>query len=201
MNSDENRSQKWNLVEGQDIRAQEGSVLVQDASRGWVIANKKGSNVYPLKHGDIIIGLVRPERRNIGILVSQGERMIGSPDGIAVIRIKPDEASKYSQEWLFSALRSEHCRIQFWTESGGTSYGKLSRQQILDVLLPDPGHSERKRVGASVNLWFEMLSQSAIAWNSIGTDRDRKTIINSPIFGLEFPGDESEEESVDLDEQ
>lgn len=35
------------------------------------------------------MGLVRPERRNIGLLLVDGTDIVGAPDGIAVVRVKP----------------------------------------------------------------------------------------------------------------
>jgi hypothetical protein len=118
------------------IRAIEGTVIPQEPDRCWRIAERKSKNVYTLKHRDIVVGLVRPERRNIGILLSKRKDIVGSPDGIAVVRVKGEKISDYPTEWLFATLRSEACRLQFWTESGGTSYGKLTHDQIRDVLLP-----------------------------------------------------------------
>ena len=191
LSAEDHRAREWNLVEGQDIRAMEGSVIAQDPARGWSIAHKKGNHVYLMEQGDIVIGLVRPERRNIGMLVTGGDAMVGSPDGIAVVRVKPEYAMKYAQPWLYAALRSEHCRLQFWTESGGTSYGKLTRPQILDVLLPTLDPPEREQVAGKVQSWFDHLSQAAAVWDCIGTRADRRAMVNSPIFGLEFPGDEA----------
>ncbi|MEI9479303.1 MAG: N-6 DNA methylase, partial [Deltaproteobacteria bacterium] len=60
---------KWRLVEGQGIRAVEGIVIPGHPSRAWQIAERKARFLYPLEGNDIVVGLVRPERRNIGILI------------------------------------------------------------------------------------------------------------------------------------
>jgi type I restriction enzyme M protein len=60
----------------------------------------------------------------------------------AVIRVESECQDAYPQEWLFAALRSEQCRIQFWTAAGGTSYGKLTEGNIAQVLVPVPSSSE-----------------------------------------------------------
>ena len=178
------RSALWRLVEGQDIRAVEGVVLAQEPSRGWRIAERKGGSVYRLTHGDIIIGLVRPERRNVGMLLSSGDDMVGSPDGIAVVRMLPN--AKYSREWLFAKLRSEEARLQFWTESGGTSYGKLTDDHILNVLI-STDDTQAANDAVLIQGWFGHANLAVKTWTQIGTPADRKPILNSPIFGLEWP--------------
>lgn len=172
-----------------DIRATEGVVVPQYPCRAWKIMERKGSKMFSLRNRDIIIGLVRPERRNIGILIGNGDDILGSPDGISVVRIKEEYANQFPQEWLFFALRSEQCRIQFWTESGGTSYGKLNRDHILNVILPIPSDTEIKEIAAKIERWFANISSASNLWNIIGTEDDRRPIRNSPILGLEAPDD------------
>lgn len=196
VSDNDRKSITWRLVEGQDIRAAEGVVFAQEATRGWRIASRKGASVYHLKQGDIIIGLVRPERRNIGMLVTNGDNIVGSPDGISVVRIKDELKGEFDQSWLFAVLRSESSRIQFWTESGGTSYGKLTDDQILNVILPVQISSERAKIAKCVGIWFKSQCKAASTWQSIGEENDRKPILNSPIFGLEWPDDEQEEEAA-----
>lgn len=187
------KSNMWQLVEGQDIRAVDGVVVAQEAAHGWIIEERKGRYVYKLVFGDIIIGLVRPERRNVGILISESENLIGSPDGITIVRLKKDSNKRYTSEWLFATLRSETIRLQFWTESGGTSYGKLTDDQISNVLLP---FDQIKAIETTnnVKIWFNFQVESLKAWNKIGSEKDRKPILNSPIFGLEWPGTEIDED-------
>lgn len=177
--------QLWRLVEGMDIRANEGVVVPQFPARHWQIAEKKGKLVYKLSKGDIIVGLVRPERRNIGMLVFAGDDIVGSPDGIAVVRVKTKFAKKYPQEWLFAELRSERSRLQLWTESGGTSYGKLSSSHIASVLLAVPSKGEISVVASSVKDWSDSLAKGFSRWETIGRPEDRRPIINSAIIGLE----------------
>ena len=179
----------WRHIEGMDIRAIDGVVVPQFPCRAWEIIERKGSKMFALKNRDIIIGLVRPERRNIGILFANGDDVLGSPDGISVVRIKEEYADQFPQEWLFFVLRSEQCRIQFWTESGGTSYGKLNRDHILNVVLPIPSDTEIKDIAAKVKNWFANISSATNLWNNIGTEDDRRPIRNSPILGLEAPDD------------
>ncbi len=173
------------LVEGQNIRAIEGTVMPQEPSRCWSIARRKSKSVFILRHRDIIIGLVRPERRNIGMLLANGNDIVATPDGVAIVRVKPSFLKDYPQGWLFSVLRSEACRLQFWTESGGTSYGKLSRDQIRSVLLPIPGRSTRIKINKAVENWAVHAETSLDMWSAVGTSADRKPILNSPLFGLE----------------
>jgi type I restriction enzyme M protein len=71
-----------------DIRATDGVVIPQFPCRAWEIIERKGSRMFSLRNQDIIIGLVRPERRNIGILFDEGDDVLGSPDGIGVVRVK-----------------------------------------------------------------------------------------------------------------
>jgi len=172
------------LVEGQDIRAIEGTVIPQEPARCWQIAERKSKNVYALRYKDIVVGLVRPERRNIGLLLSKRNDIVGSPDGVATIRIKPGMSEQYPVEWLFSALRSEACRLQFWTESGGTSYGKLTRDHIRNLLLPVPTTKVRRVIKEKVETWARHTEEGLKLWDTIGTPEDRKPILNSPIFGL-----------------
>lgn len=192
-------SQSWRLVEGQDIRAIEGIVLAQEPMRGWRIAKRKGGSVYSLKHGDIVIGLVRPERRNVGLLLSKSMDLVGSPDGIAVVRLKPEYEKKYSGEWLLAKLRSEEVRLQFWTESGGTSYGKLTDEHILNVKLSKS--NPEGMTDAKVASWAKHQTAALELWSEIGSAADRKPILNSPIFGLEWPSEEQADESDESDDE
>jgi type I restriction enzyme M protein len=188
---------QWRLVEGQGIRAVEGTVIPGFPSHAWQIAERKSRFLYVLQDGDIIVGLVRPERRNIGLLLVDGTDIVGAPDGIAVVRVKPHFRREYPQEWLFAALRSEACRLQFWTESGGTSYGKLTDDNILNALIPIPPKTTRLAVADNVRNWAEAVRATISAWESIGAPEDRFPVVNSPSFGLveltpgsELAGDE-----------
>lgn len=181
-------------VEGMDIRAIEGTVVPQEAERCWSIADRKSQHMYELRDRDIVVGLVRPERRNIGLLLDTDGGVVGAPDGIAVVRPLEATAADYPVGWLFSVLRSEVCRLQFWTESGGTSYGKLTREHILDVLIPIPPLEERLAVDATVRSWEKAARDSTTHWNQIGSDADRRPILNSPLFGLEDDETGSDEE-------
>ncbi|MER9407370.1 N-6 DNA methylase [Mesorhizobium caraganae] len=180
----EGPSHLWRPVAGLDIHAVEGFVTPSHPRRAWQIAEEKKQQVFKLKNGDIVIGLVRPERRNIGLLIDGGTDIIGIPDGISVVRIRKNCAMDYPQGWLFSVLRSEACRLQFWTESGGTSYGKLSDEQISNALIPVPTEKIRLAVGRQVTAWASALVKSNEAWTSLGTDHDRRPILNSSGFGL-----------------
>jgi len=175
----------WELVEGMDIRANEGVVVPQFPARHWQIADKKGRMVYRLTQGDIVIGLVRPERRNIGMLLHSGDSIVGSPDGVAVVRVQPEHSKQYPQEWLFAALRSEASRIQLWTESGGTSYGKLSSKHIENLLIAVPSDSDIEKIALSVKLWANNFATGFRGWTTIGSPEDRRPIINSAIIGLD----------------
>ena len=122
---------------------------------------------------DIIVGLVRPERRNVGILLDEENDIVGSPDGLAVVRVKHDLVHECPTAWLFSVLRSEKVRLQFWTESGGTSYGKLTLEQIESTLIPLPPIEERYRVARIVGDWIDSAKRYSFAWSQIGTNDDR----------------------------
>jgi type I restriction enzyme M protein len=175
----------WRLVEGINIRAVEGVVIPQFPCRAWQIIERKQRTAYQLQENDIIVGLVRPERRNIGMLLTSGVDLVGSPDGIGVVRLKEAALKTYSQEWLFAALRSERSRLQLWTESGGTSYGKLTRDHILNVVLPVESEEVVASTAKNVRAWADEIKAGFAVWESIGTVEDRIPIINSPIFGLE----------------
>ncbi|MBI2818262.1 MAG: N-6 DNA methylase [Acidobacteria bacterium] len=191
-----NTGKLWRLVEGLDIRAVEGLVVPEHPARAWQIAERKSRMLFHLLQGDIIVGLVRPERRNIGVLLIAGNDVVGAPDGIAVVRTKPENDKKYPQEWLLSALRSEACRLQFWTESGGTSYGKLTNDNILDVLIPVPSEAKRQAMAEKVKIWAQTTRLALTAWDTIGAPADRFPVVNSPSFGLVelTPGSEFEDD-------
>lgn len=187
----------WRLVEGQDIRAIEGFTMPGHPTRAWQIAERKTKAVYQVRSGDIIVGLARPERRNIGTMLATGEDIVGAPDGTAVVRVKPEYAKDYPQEWLLAALRSEACRLQFWTESGGTSYGKLTDTMIRETLVPTPPLADRLDVAGKVKEWLRQIRGAATEWEKIGAPEDRFPVLNSPSFGLvDAPADggEGEEE-------
>ena len=189
LRNDSESSEMWRLVEGIDIRAFEGIVVPQFPSRAWEIIERKGPSMFKLQNQDIIIGLVRPERRNIGVLLDSGDDVLGAPDGIGVVRVRSEVADNFPQAWLFSLLRSEKCRLQFWTESGGTSYGKLNRNHILKTILPIPTKEEVTEIASKVTQWFNSFSNAVKIWNEIGPEEDRRPIINSPIHGLEATDD------------
>jgi type I restriction enzyme M protein len=148
--------------------------------------------LYVLQDGDIVVGLVRPERRNIGLLLIDGTDIVGAPDGIAVVRVKPDYKKDYPQEWLFAALRSEACRLQFWTESGGTSYGKLTSDNILDALISTTTKAQRLALAHNVHTWAQAAREFIYSWEVVGSPEDRFPVVNSPSFGLveSTPGSE-----------
>lgn len=183
--TDVGSSKYLRLVEGQGIRAIEGTVIPHEPQRCWMIAARKSRNLYRLKYRDVIVGLVRPERRNIGLLLTSGDDLVGSPDGIAVIRPQDATESLYPAEWIFSSLRSEACRLQLWTESGGTSYGKLTAGHIQNVLLPIPPEGEREAICEKMKKWAKHTEQALQEWGAVGSEADRKPIMNSPVFGLE----------------
>lgn len=190
-------SKRWRLVEGLDIGAVDGTVIPQRASRAWQIAERKSQTVYHLRDGDIVIGLVRPERRNIGLLHDSEGDVVGSTDGTAIVRIKPEYANEYPQEWLFATLRSEASRLQFWTESGGTSYGKLLRSHIENLLIPTPSEPEIQDTAKNVRAWAMSVRVAADAREGIGAHSDRMPIINSSGFGLIDVGDSEDEDGID----
>jgi type I restriction enzyme M protein len=183
-------------VEGQDIRAVEGIVTAQASERCWSIAQRKDRKVYALRRGDIIVGLVRPERRNIGVLLEWGDDIVGARDGLAVVRVLPEYAAEYSQEWLFTALRSEESRIQFWTESGGTSYGKLDLDQIRNVLLASSPASRLKE-SVAARKWMDAVESMHEYWVNVGTEEDRHPIRNSPLTGLVDAGNDNPADTED----
>jgi type I restriction enzyme M protein len=182
------------VVEGQDIRAIEGLVIPHFSERCWAIAERKQRKVYRLRNRDIVVGLVRPERRNVGILLDDGDDVVGSPDGLAVVRIRAGLEEEYPTAWLFAVLRSEQVRLQFWTESGGTSYGKLDDDRIRNVLIPLSTLEERCSVAGKVEVWIETAKEYSDAWSQIGIDGDRRPILNSPLIGL-FDDDDEEMET------
>ena len=183
-------SSELRLVEGIDIRAVEGLVTPQYPLHAWEIVERKQKNVFPLSYLDIVVGLVRPERRNIGLLLDKGNDIVAAPDGVAIVRLLEGHGEYFSQYWLFQALRQERTRLQLWTGSGGTSYGKLNSEHINSVVLEKPTKEEISKISTSVEKWAHSVELSAAAWNEIGTNSDRYPIINSPIFGLE-PVDDS----------
>ncbi len=85
---------------------------------------------------------------------------------------------------MFTALRSEACRLQLWTESGGTSYGKLTDDDINELLVPVQSRERRKDIAAKVKEWFQTVQSAADRWNGIGSPADRFPVVNSPSFGL-----------------
>jgi len=189
LESEEAKKTLWRMIEGMDIRANEGVVIPQFPARNWQIADRKGAVVYRLQKHDIIIGLVRPERRNIGMLMHDGNDIVGSPDGIAVVRVKKEFRDAFPETWLFAELRSESSRLQFWTESGGTSYGKLTLSQIENVIIANPGDKEIQKTHLAVNEWRQSFSSALDLWSAVGSENDRRPIMNSPIIGLEAPDD------------
>lgn len=178
---------EWKLVVGQSIRAVEGTVIPEYPQKAWEIIDDKGYTFYKLQNLDIVVGLVRPERRNIGLHVDNSNNVIASPDGVSIVRIKSESnpVSYLTQEWLYYTMRLESSRIQFWTESGGTSYGKLSKDNIEQLTVEIPSKEVVTEITKKVRSWIETTSQSLNTWENIWSDKDKFPIVNSPIFGLE----------------
>jgi type I restriction enzyme M protein len=179
------RSSEFKLVEGLDIRAVEGIISPQYAQRGWQIIEKKSKNAFIINRLDIVVGLVRPERRNIGICLDYSDNVVGTPDGVCIVRVKNEFKDRYPLGWIFQQLRSEESRIQFWTESGGTSYGKLTSDQISDLLLHNDSDEQIARASEAFEEWVLAYEKIMSVWKKMGSSEDRMPIINSPIFGLE----------------
>ena len=101
------------VVEGQDIRAIEGLVVPHYSERCWEITDRKQRKMYQLRDRDIIVGLVRPERRNIGILLDHGNDVVGSPDGLAVAACPRREGARISYGMAFCrfALRAGQASV------------------------------------------------------------------------------------------
>lgn len=173
------------LVEGQDIRAVEGIVVLKDSEKRWQVEVRKTNKGYKLKKNDVIVGLVRPERRNIGLYNYNLNNVYASSDGVAVVRAKAELIEKYPIEWIFHTLRTEKCRLQFWTESGGTSYGKLTLEQIKNVLIPLPTQHDIDEITKRVQSWSSLTAQMNDLFQNMWADEDKKAILNSPIIGLE----------------
>ena len=186
------------VVEGQDIRAVEGVVVLRNQEKLWQVEVRKTSKGYPVELRDIVVGLVRPERRNIGFMSQSGTNVFASSDGVAIVREKSELAKEYPIEWIFHVLRTEACRIQFWTESGGTSYGKLNLEQIRSVLLPKPSADEIARIAGEVRLWSKSVASSSSMFENLWVSNDRVAILNSPLIGLEADqsGDETGSDEV-----
>lgn len=195
-------SEMLHLIEGQDIRAVEGVVALKDAERRWRIEQRKTSRAYAVKQRDLVVGLVRPERRNIGFFAHDGlDNVFASPDGVALVREREDKKDQFPIEWVFQVLRTERCRIQFWTESGGTSYGKLSLEQIKNVLVPIPTQAEIKEIATAVREWSTSIAKASKRFHEIWDAHDKVVILNSPVTGLEGGSialtEETEDETAD----
>jgi type I restriction enzyme M protein len=124
----------------------------------------------------------------IGMLLDDGnglDDVVGSPDGIAVVRPKPEMAEDFPIGWLFETLRSEPCRLQLWTESGGTSYGKLTLEHVRNVHLPVPRKAQRLASEERVREWADVSRALFAAWYRLGAPEDRVAIVNSPLIGLQ----------------
>lgn len=184
-NESHKESDLIHLIEGQDIRAGEGIVVLKGAEKRWQIEVRKASKGYAVKPRDIIVGLVRPERRNIGFYTHTTANVFASVDGVAVVRERADKKDCFPIEWIFQALRTERRRLQFWTESGGTSYGKLNLDQIKNVLIPIPDQSEIDKIANSVRTWSDSVAQASNRFHEIWDSHDKVVILNSPITGLE----------------
>lgn len=177
--SNENKSKNFRAIEGNNIRAVEGLITPGFPERGWEIAERKQSSVYKVKPRDIVIGLVRPERRNVGIVISDDSNLVAIKDGVALVR---EKSAEYPAEWLFEVLRKEETRIQMWINSGGTSYGKLTLDQIKNILIEVDGQVITK--SERVKAWVQAQHNVLKAWSQIGSEEDRKPILNSPLTGL-----------------
>ena len=186
------------VVEGQDIRAVEGLVVPHFSEHCWAITERKQRKMYQLQDRDIIVGLVRPERRNIGILLDQGHDVVGSPDGLAVVRVHDGGEPEYPTGWLFAVLRSEQVRLQLWTESGGTSYGKLDIDQVRNVLIPLSTTDHRRSVAQKVEQWINSAKEYSASWSQIGIESDRRPILNSPLIGLFDDGEDARTGDIPL---
>ena len=69
-----------------------------------------------------------------------------------------------------------------WINSGGTSYGKLTLDQIKNILIEVDGQVITK--SERVKAWVQAQHNVLKAWSQIGSEEDRKPILNSPLTGL-----------------
>jgi type I restriction enzyme M protein len=74
--------------------------------------------------------------------------------------------------------------LQLWTESGGTSYGKLTLEQVRSLLVPVPRKPRRIASDARVKDWAAASKAFFSALNKVGSPEDRVAIVNSAIIGL-----------------
>lgn len=185
------------LVEGQDIRALEGNVVLKSGEKRWQVEVRKTSRGYRLCNKDVVMGLVRPERRNVGLYLDRRDSVFGSPDGVAVIRQKSED---FPIEWIFYSLRTEQSRLQLWTESGGTSYGKLTLEQVKNLLIAIPPDDEIQEIVKNIVQWETAQEKVLKAFDCIWEESDKRAILNSPAIGLEgtaisqYLSDETDEE-------
>jgi type I restriction enzyme M protein len=86
-------------------------------------------------------------------------------------------------------LRTEHCRLQLWTETGGTSYGKLTPEHILSLSIPVAPKKQIEIFKDRVSRWAIAIETSLTVWQDIGSENGRKIIRNSAVYGLESDDD------------
>jgi type I restriction enzyme S subunit len=95
-------------------------------------------------HWDILVGTVRPERKNVGIVPPSSRGQLVATSGVAVLRAK----SPVHAAFLWSYLRSDAATEQLMRWNTGAAYPAIDDEVALRVLVPHSRDDDVVRLGA-----------------------------------------------------
>lgn len=97
-----------------------------------------------VRHWDILVGTVRPERKNVGIVPPSATGQLVATSGVAVLRAGTAERAAY----LWGFLRSDAATEQLMRWNTGAAYPAIDDDVPPRVLIPAVTDGEMTRLGA-----------------------------------------------------
>lgn len=97
-----------------------------------------------VRHWDILVGTVRPERKNVGIVPPSATGQLVATSGVAVLRVGSAERAAY----LWGFLRSDAATEQLMRWNTGAAYPAIDDDVPPRVLMPAVSDDEMTRLGA-----------------------------------------------------
>jgi len=97
-----------------------------------------------VNHWDILVGTVRPERKNVGIVPPSARGQLVATSGVAVLRAETPALAAY----LWGYLRSDAATEQLMRWNSGAAYPAIDDEVALRVLVPSAGPEEMIRLGS-----------------------------------------------------
>lgn len=96
-----------------------------------------------VRHWDVLVGTVRPERKNVGIVPPTVQGQLVATSGVAVLRAQSPALAAY----LWGFFRSDAATEQLMRWNTGAAYPAIDDDVPLRVLTPKAAIEEMERLG------------------------------------------------------